>query len=363
MSAAILANMAILLLAILLFFFLRKGKVLEDVNAPLEQFCYFVGVTVVGILLMRYSVVVSGARYDYRFLLYALSIKYLGPKVTLPSIGVITLFRFVWGVDVYSLSALAFGVILMLTIGIMYNILKKYVGPIQQVVGLILYIFAIRIVLNVIIYKNIARDFELYMVLVASSIVMFGILFVVFSRIVQIQERSEIDFLTKLRNSRRFYQDISDMKRETKEMVLSVIDIDYFKQVNTVYGHLAGDHVLQLVTKAFLEFERDSFVFYRMGGEEFTCLIYGKSLEEAKSLLETLREEVSQLDSGLKTKEGTTFHVTFSAGVTTVNRKNPITEALEAADKALFKAKDNGRNQLVVADQLSTRNGEVEWLQ
>lgn len=352
MSAAILANMAILLLAILLFFFLRKGKVLEPIDSPLELFGYILGVTVVGVCLMKYSVVVSGARYDYRFLVYALSIKYLGPKVTLPSIGIITLARFIWGVDVSSFSALCFGLILMATILAAYRYLARYFGSIGQVVGLIFYMFVVRIILNTVIYHNMLKDIQLYIILISSSILMFWVLFFVFSRIVQIQERSEIDFLTQLRNSRRFYQDIAKMERDSRKIVLGIIDIDHFKQVNTQYGHLAGDQVLQLLSKTFLELQSQSFIFYRMGGEEFSFLCYGKTLDEAAVVIDRLRQTVSNLDSGLNTPEKEIYHITFSAGLTLVDKHHPISEALAQADRALYTAKDSGRNRLVLMDPI-----------
>lgn len=351
MSAAILANMAILLMAILLFFFIRKGKIVETTDSPIEQLGYFIAVTIVGILLMKYSVVISGARYDYRFLLYALSIKYLGPKVTLPSIGFITLFRFVWGVDVNSLSALCVGIILMVTIEFVYRGFARYVSTIFQVFGLIIYNILVRMAVNYLFYQEFFRNIELYFILILSSLAMFGMLNFILSRISQIQNRSEIDYLTNLKNSRRFYQDVISLGKEKQSVVLSVIDIDYFKQVNTVYGHLAGDQVLKGVTKAFSAIETKALAFYRMGGEEFVCLIYGQPLNESVNIIENLRQTVAELDCGIKTSAGDIMHVTFSAGITQVNKTRSISEALYAADQALYEAKDSGRNRVVVNTQ------------
>lgn len=348
MSAAILANMAILLMAILLFFFIRKGKIVETTDSPIEQLGYFIAVTIVGILLMKYSVVISGARYDYRFLLYALSIKYLGPKVTLPSIGFITLFRFVWGVDVNSLSALCVGIILMVTIEFVYKGFARYVGTIFQVFGLIIYNILVRMIVNYLFYQEFFRNSELYFILILSGLAMFSMLNFILSRIIQIQNRSEIDYLTNLKNSRRFYQDVISLEKEKQDVILSVIDIDYFKQVNTVYGHLAGDQVLKSVSKAFLAIETKALAFYRMGGEEFVCLIYGQPLSESVHIIEELRQNVAELDCGIKTSVGEVMHVTFSAGITQVNKTRSISEALHAADHALYEAKDNGRNRVVV---------------
>ena len=100
MEVSILADLSVLLIAVLFFFLIKSGETDYIEDSPRERLQYIFFVVIVGMLLLQFSVVVQGARYDYRFLLYALTIKYIGPKVALPSIAIISMVRFFWGTDI-----------------------------------------------------------------------------------------------------------------------------------------------------------------------------------------------------------------------------------------------------------------------
>lgn len=347
LTTAILANMAILLLAILLLFFIRQGN-----SVPVEQFdletLFYIGyVTTVGIFLMLYSVVVDGILYDYRFLLYIFSLKYLGPKVTVPSIFFIALIRFLFGIDATAWSSFTFSLLFLCSVVPIFKLIERYVThAFTQLTLLIGYSIVVRIIVNLLFNHVIFQNVGTYFQLVATGIVMMAILLFVMKRINELKRRSEIDYLTKLPNNRKFYLDYEQAKERNTELILAVIDIDFFKEVNTSFGHLAGDEVLKKVTDEFRIFSTDTSRIYRMGGEEFICLMQDKSLTQAKAKLEVLRIRIAAMDSGLVDTNNRPWPITISVGITACTEQETITEIIQRADEAMYLAKDAGRNTI-----------------
>lgn len=350
LTTAILANMAILLLAILLLFFIRQGNSIPVKQFNLETTFYICYVTTVGIFLMMYSVVVDGILYDYRFLLYIFCIKYLGPKVTLPSIFFIALIRFLWGIDATAWSSFTFSLFFLLSIYPVFKWIERYVSQaLMQLILLIFYSIVIRIIVNLLFDHVIFRNVGTYVQLVATGIVMMSVLLFILKRINELKRRSEIDYLTTLPNNRKFYSDYQRMIQKEVPLYLAVIDIDFFKEVNTNFGHLAGDEVLKKVTAEFKQFTSNTSCMYRMGGEEFVCLIQDKAVEQVTAELEALRTRIAAMDSGLLDPKGKQWPITISVGVTECVRTAPVAENLRRADEAMYVAKDAGRNTIRTA--------------
>jgi diguanylate cyclase (GGDEF)-like protein len=130
---------------------------------------------------------------------------------------------------------------------------------------------------------------------------------------------------------------------------LGVIDIDHFKRVNDGYGHLIGDEVLLLLSRLM----RSSFRFhdrlYRFGGEEFVVLMRVSQDEDAAHAFERLRHNV---ESYVFPRVG---HITVSVGFTEVRPGDSPSAAFERADKAVYYAKQNGRNQVASHGDLIAR--------
>jgi diguanylate cyclase (GGDEF)-like protein len=122
---------------------------------------------------------------------------------------------------------------------------------------------------------------------------------------------------------------------------LGVIDIDHFKRVNDTYGHLIGDEVLLLLSRLMRSTFRHHDQLYRFGGEEFVVLMRGGSDGDAAVAFARLRHNVERY---LFPQVG---HVTISVGFTEVRVADAPSAAFERADKAVYHAKTNGRNQVV----------------
>lgn len=162
------------------------------------------------------------------------------------------------------------------------------------------------------------------------------------------QEMAITDALTGLYN-RRHFEEVLDheylrAQRYGHPLSLAIIDLDHFKRINDTLGHLAGDMVLQQISRLLRESVRHVDVVSRYGGEEFTLLLPNTSLEEAAVLAERLRLTV----------QGRTFvtsqhrvNITISSGVATLGEDVPTKEMLiQHADEALLLAKSQGRNRV-----------------
>jgi diguanylate cyclase (GGDEF)-like protein len=158
------------------------------------------------------------------------------------------------------------------------------------------------------------------------------------------------DGLTGLLNHTRFKEqiniEITRARRLQQPLSLAMIDIDHFKHVNDTYGHPAGDRVLRLLSRFLERRLRCTDVCGRFGGEEFGVLLTGADAEQAAKVMDALREDFSQLE---QTAEQQAFHVTFSCGIADLTAATDATQIIRQADRALYRAKHGGRNQVRIA--------------
>lgn len=159
------------------------------------------------------------------------------------------------------------------------------------------------------------------------------------------------DPLTRIYN-RRFVMHIFDLavlkaNRDHTPLCCIMMDIDYFKKVNDTYGHQAGDAVLMAVGKALKEISRDYDTPARYGGEEFLCLLPETTLADAIVIAERIAGAVKQLVITVDNKE---LRCTMSLGVAEFlpEQADTTDKIIHNADKALYQAKGNGRDQVVV---------------
>ena len=170
----------------------------------------------------------------------------------------------------------------------------------------------------------------------------------------QLEKLSRTDALTGIANRRYFdetlAQELNRAMRHGAPLTLIICDIDYFKNYNDTYGHQAGDTCLQLVTKSIkASFARAGELVARYGGEEFAVILPDVTQEKAIELAESMRKNVS--NSKLKhEKSDIAEWLTISAGVATLipDHNTTMSILIEQADKALYEAKANGRDNVQV---------------
>ena len=164
-----------------------------------------------------------------------------------------------------------------------------------------------------------------------------------------VKEASITDELTGLRNRRffisRFNEEFERAKRHSGVLGIMMMDLDHFKSINDRYGHLFGDLVLKNVATAISETLREYDIAGRYGGEEFAVLAPGTSSGDLVSLAERIRQTVEQLEIQ---NSSAIVHVTVSVGVAALDEHDSLETLLERADNALYQAKHEGRNRVVV---------------
>jgi len=136
------------------------------------------------------------------------------------------------------------------------------------------------------------------------------------------------------------------VRRGGEAASLALIDIDHFKKINDNHGHLVGDRVLQDFAQYMLGMLRSLDSVCRYGGEEFVVCMPQTTLASAVTVMERMRRELADL--AIQIEGGTALKITVSIGLAELKPDIPASESMRRADEALYRAKDNGRNRLLV---------------
>lgn len=162
------------------------------------------------------------------------------------------------------------------------------------------------------------------------------------------------DALTNLPNRRGIQKfidhEINRAKRQQEQLTLILCDIDRFKQVNDNYGHDGGDIALKHVADLFKEVIREQDGVARWGGEEFLFVLPTTNESNGVVLAEKIRETLQATPVEIK---NTSLTITASFGVAQINLANGLNSALSLADKALYRAKEKGRNKVLSTSSLT----------
>lgn len=161
---------------------------------------------------------------------------------------------------------------------------------------------------------------------------------------------ASLDPLTGLKNRGAFdaslVEQIKASRRHRKPMSLVLIDIDHFKSVNDTWGHPVGDQVLRAIADRLRRLLRDGDTVARIGGEEFAIVLAGADTAEAAVVAERIRADIERQSFSA---EGTIFRVTLSIGLDALTGNEDGEHLYARVDKALYAAKQAGRNRVMVA--------------
>src|ERR671933_2592589 len=164
----------------------------------------------------------------------------------------------------------------------------------------------------------------------------------------RLQAEADRDYLTGLANRRRFRkalgQEVERWRRYQIQCALLLLDVDHLKKVNDTYGHPAGDRVIRFVAEALSELSRDNDTAARLGGEEFALLLAGVGSDNALAAAERLRRAVCARP--LEEVGAVTISVGVAACPANAQSER---ELFAASDSALYRAKREGRNLVVLA--------------
>ncbi len=163
-----------------------------------------------------------------------------------------------------------------------------------------------------------------------------------------LRSRMSEDSLTGLLNHRRImenlYNEVARAVRHGGQLAYAMLDIDHFKQVNDNYGHAVGDRVIKSLSRLLKQRLRGTDIIGRYGGEEFAVIMPETSLQAAVEVMEEVRQSFAALEHHAA---GKIFKVCLSGGIAVAPPFEDAGELREAADQMLYKAKQDGRNQIV----------------
>jgi diguanylate cyclase len=168
----------------------------------------------------------------------------------------------------------------------------------------------------------------------------------------QLEKMSRVDGLTGLYNrhfwEEQFVMEYKRDKRSENPSALIMLDIDFFKTVNDTYGHPAGDEVIKTLASIIKKAIRETDIAGRYGGEEFAIILPGTPVANAEFVAERIRRMVEK-----RTVVYDEIHISFTISIGIAGFKHTYkdsTQWLDTADKALYKAKDMGRNQVILIE-------------
>lgn len=168
----------------------------------------------------------------------------------------------------------------------------------------------------------------------------------------EVKRLTIIDSLTGLHNRRYFKlmmeKVISISQKTGNPLVLILLDIDHFKKVNDNYGHHCGDEAIKYVSEIIKNTVNPSDTYVRYGGEEFAIILPNTNLIDGQLVAEYIREAV---ENSQFIYQNTRIHLTVSLGVAMFNGEKEA-EFTKNADKALYQAKEDGRNQVAIYKKL-----------
>lgn len=169
----------------------------------------------------------------------------------------------------------------------------------------------------------------------------------------RLSELASIDELTKLYNRRYFYErcktEINKAKTYSKSLSLIILDLDHFKKINDSYGHYIGDQILKHISDICRKSLRETDIIARYGGEEFAILLPGLGRMEAVKIAERLRVQIYNNPYEMS---GININLTSSFGVCgfSTMSEDELSDVMIKADRALYKAKEDGRNRVAMSD-------------
>lgn len=198
-----------------------------------------------------------------------------------------------------------------------------------------------------------------------NTVDLFANLIKVYRNLVALHDSKERDTLTRLPNRQTFDKRLLQIceyyltlpahdVQHGKSSWFALLDIDHFKQINDTFGHLYGDEVLLLFSQMMEKHFRYNDFLFRFGGEEFVVILNLADQENAECVFERFRKRIAEYEFP------TVGQVTVSIGVTHIDSAIMPSTLLDRADRALYHAKANGRNQVVIYEKTAELYTESE---
>ncbi len=306
-------------------------------------------IVAIGIIcLYMLPVSLDGYLYDLRTIPMVILVLYHGYQYGIPVLIMITLARFAFPGDFIYLEI--FFTLLIPTVVTM--LVRQKLFRNLTYLKLFFYFVGIWFISDAIVGYIISEDITLYSYLMRfisfqlSALIMYFFIQMSTNNLEmskQLRFYAEHDSLTGLLNLRSFLKKAKAHETHLIKMV-AMLDLDFFKQVNDKYGHLNGDRVLADFAM-FLSDQGDNWLVARYGGEEFIVMLEASTKEEAYHRMKDLQHNLSK--QRFMTEMGDEIkNVSVSIGLAELDLEKPLMASVEQADKSLYRAKKNGRNEV-----------------
>lgn len=352
-------NVGIMLVAIYFYFSVNRSSTNYRDPSWTHYLMYTLGLSIVGISQMIFSITIYEIRLDFRGLLFAIAFKYFDLKTAISSLIFLTLARFMWGQNNVSLLNLANGVYLLISLPLLAQYMKTRFSESTQLAILLANGTLITSISLLILIKDVMHSLQLIILLWLANFLLLFFCVAIIKDLTKMVKLINNDCLTSLNNQRRFQEDLGILESVEKDLSIALLDIDHFKLYNDTFGHEVGDMVLQKFSELLTARISLKTNAYRVGGEEFALIMTGKSQEEAEELVYELRE-IFEKTPYLGFVNQAITQPTVSIGLAhRVLSETPV-DTYRRADQALYFSKNNGRNQVKVAQYPPIENVKVE---
>lgn len=313
----------------------------------------------------------------YGLLRSGLNQRFAEPSLTLPQI----LAALTWIVAAYAITGVFHGATMMLlTLVLVFGIFNLHARD-AKIAGA----YAVVLTGVVMVYKTMTDAVgypvaleSVHFALVVSSVPTISVLTAQLSNLrtrlrtkqeelTQALDRIQVlatrDELTGLYNRRHMMSVLDEHQRRLSrssghDFCLAILDLDFFKQINDTHGHNVGDEVLRNFASHAAAMTRETDVLARWGGEEFMLVLVGTTAQDAERGIQRLRDSLRNVTMA---KDHLALHPSFSAGLSAYQPGENLAACIERADKALYSAKQSGRNRTVIwSDVVPAQSSTME---
>lgn len=288
MLAISIANIAILATPFYLYYRIINRSSKDANYSNKQQFIFVFIETLLGITLLEISFLFMGVEIDFRYILYSISMMYLGWKVTLPTMLLLSVYRFFFQDATQPLNHLF---MIFLVIFMMYQLIKimerKNINEFLQLIILVSYNALIETISIHHMAEDIKDAFFFYLMLLVPTYITVSAVYLLMRDLRLMRERTDFDYLTRLLNVRKFRERLTNLEKNRETPIsLAILDVDWFKSYNDEYGHDAGDKILWGIAQVFNAYSTCKTTIYRIGGEEFGVIITDQPFHEAKLFID-----------------------------------------------------------------------------
>ncbi len=354
MMQSILSNLAVILLSHLVVTTFIVYR--ERFSKFIIQFTIICFMSLTIISMFYLPIQFGDYRFDLRLIPLLMLALFSGWRITLPVLIIASIWRFFLGGE-GAFPGVVFGMMLPTFFALLYVKVFKNPNRVWDKILLVSICWALSDI-PLIFYlqggEDIIKQIGLlrYSSFVIATFIYYTVIKIENGRIEmkqQLQFLATHDQMTKLLNRQECIRR-AEIKHKSndknKQSFMVMIDIDHFKHLNDEYGHAIGDYTLKQMAVIFKKFESETVQVARYGGEEFLLWLSVPNEQKGIQLVESIQQDIRE--TKFQVAQDDFIPVTVSMGMALWQQGTSIHDSIKEADRKLYQAKDNGRNQLVV---------------